>query len=220
MTIAAITENHPEKDRAALFPGVEVRWTTCIPAQPEQDIAAYIDLDFVPEPARIEKLGSLLPALVFVNAVTPTLQEIGRPFVRINAWAGFATLRLHELVLPGNAPGDAPNTAPADIVHRVKTLYAAMDCRYLATPDVPGMISARVVAGIINEAWYTWEEKVSTKEEIDTAMRLGTNYPLGPFEWGERIGLEKVAGLLRKLSKTDERYNPAGSLMAAAGCGA
>ena len=220
MTIAAITETHPEKDLAALFPGAEVQWVTSVPAQPEPGVAAYVDLDFVPEPARIEKLGGLLPALVFVNAVAPTLQEIGRPFVRINAWPGFATRKMHELVVPGaiarGEHGDAPNTASA-IADRIKTLYAALDCRYLTTPDVPGMISARVVAGIINEAWYTWEEKVSTKEEIDTAMRLGTNYPLGPFEWGDRIGLENVVGLLRILSKTDPRYTPAGSLLAAAG---
>jgi len=77
------------------------------------------------------------------------------------------------------------------------------------------MISARVVAGIINEAWYTWEEKVSTKEEIDTAMRLGTNYPLGPFEWCERIGPGQIIGLLRSLSKIDARYTPARSLLEA-----
>lgn len=222
MTIAAITESHSEKDLTALFPGAEVKLMTTIPEQAEPGIGAYVDMDFAAEPHRIEKLGGLLPALVFVNAVTPTLQEIGRPFVRINAWPGFATLQLHELVIPGNAadktPGSAmvASAAPGNaIADRVEALYQQLDCRYLAAPDVPGMISARVVAGIINEAWYTWEEKVSSKEEIDTAMRLGTNYPQGPFEWGERIGLGEVAGLLLALSKTDERYTPANSLLAA-----
>ncbi|HEV2483410.1 MAG TPA: 3-hydroxyacyl-CoA dehydrogenase family protein [Puia sp.] len=257
MTIAAITENHPEKDLAALFPGAEVEWMTTVPAQAGPAIAAYVDLDFIAEPTRIEKLSGLLPALVFVNAVTPTLQEIGRPFVRINAWPGFATRKVHELVIPGITPtapeattgtasgfaanpgtaataasiaptlkaAPTPDTAPmpsaaptpgANMADRVIALYRQLDCRYLAAPDVPGMISARVVAGIINEAWYTWEEKVSTKEEIDTAMRLGTNYPLGPFEWGERIGLAKIVGLLLALSETDPRYTPARTLLAAA----
>lgn len=218
MTIAAITENYPEKDLSALFPGAEVRRMAIIPGHTEPGIAAYVDLDFVADATRIEKLRLLLPALVFVNAVTPTLQEIGRPFIRINAWAGFATLRLHELVIPGNsdqtADGMTPGPSTAD---RVRAFYQQLDCRYLAARDVPGMISARVVAGIINEAWYTWGEKVSTREEIDTAMRLGTNYPFGPFEWGERIGLRNVAELLLALSKTDERYTPANSLLAAAG---
>jgi 3-hydroxybutyryl-CoA dehydrogenase len=47
-------------------------------------------------------------------------------------------------------------------------------------------------------------------------MRLGTNYPLGPFEWGERIGLGHVAGLLSVLSTTDSRYEPSGALKSAA----
>ena len=41
---------------------------------------------------------------------------------------------------------------------------------------------------IINEAFLALQEGVSTKEEINTAMKLGTNYPLGPFEWVEKIG--------------------------------
>jgi 3-hydroxybutyryl-CoA dehydrogenase len=138
---------------------------------------------------------------VIVNAVIPTLQEIGRPFVRLNAWPGFATSKIHELVTPDEATKQ-----------RIVSLYGQLDCTCKFTPDLPGMISARILAGIINEAWYTWQEKVSTKAAIDTAMRLGTNYPLGPFEWGERIGLEQVAGLLWSLAKSDPRYTPARSL--------
>ena len=201
MTIAAITQRHTDKDLTSLFPGAEMRWMNNVPEHHEPEIAAYVDLDFVPEANRIEKLSALLPALVIVNAVTPTLKEIGRPFVRINAWPGFATRKLHELVAPDEATKQ-----------QLATLYKEIDCDYRLAPDVPGMISARVVAGIINEAWYTWEENVSTKEEIDIAMRLGTNYPLGPFEWGERIGLGQITGLLWSLSKKDARYTPSKAL--------
>ena len=54
---------------------------------------------------------------------------------------------------------------------------------------------------------------MSTKKEIDTAMKLGTNYPYGPFEWCEKIGKERVYQLLNHLSKTDERYHPAPGLV-------
>ena len=74
---------------------------------------------------------------------------------------------------------------------------------------------ARILATIINEAYYTWEEEVSTREEIDIAMKLGTNYPMGPFEWGRRIGLEKVADLLTVLSRNNSRYTPSNSLLKA-----
>jgi 3-hydroxybutyryl-CoA dehydrogenase len=53
------------------------------------------------------------------------------------------------------------------------------------------------------------EEGVSTKEEINTAMKLGTNYPFGPFEWGEQIGISEVKALLEKLTTVNARYQPA-----------
>ena len=56
----------------------------------------------------------------------------------------------------------------------------------------PGFITARVIAMIINEAFFALQENVSSKEEIDTAMRLGTNYPYGPFEWTKLIGIDKI----------------------------
>jgi 3-hydroxybutyryl-CoA dehydrogenase len=69
---------------------------------------------------------------------------------------------------------------------------------------------------IINEAFFTWEAGTSTKEEIDIAMKLGTGYPFGPFEWGEKIGLARVADLLHRLSIEDPVYELAGSLVSVA----
>ena len=75
-------------------------------------------------------------------------------------------------------------------------------------PDIAGFITPRIVVSIINEAHIALEEKVSNETEIDTAMKLGTNYPYGPFEWNELIGPEKVYNLLDALSKEHERYRP------------
>jgi 3-hydroxybutyryl-CoA dehydrogenase len=68
------------------------------------------------------------------------------------------------------------------------------------------MIAARVIAMIINEAYWGLGEGISTKAEIDIAMKSGTNYPYGPFEWSEKIGLSKIGALLKKLSEEDRRY--------------
>jgi 3-hydroxybutyryl-CoA dehydrogenase len=68
------------------------------------------------------------------------------------------------------------------------------------------MLSARVIAMIINEAYFALGEGVSSKQEIDIAMKLGTNYPYGPFEWSERIGLKNIYKLLQKLNSTSSRY--------------
>jgi 3-hydroxybutyryl-CoA dehydrogenase len=66
---------------------------------------------------------------------------------------------------------------------------------------------------IINEAYLALGEGVSTPEEIDTAMKLGTNYPFGPIEWGSHIGLQNVVTLLHKLSVVQPRYTPADLLV-------
>lgn len=71
-----------------------------------------------------------------------------------------------------------------------------------------GAIEARILAALVNEAASAVEERVATPEAIDTAMRLGTNYPDGPLAWGERIGLARVVATLDALNVAvpDGRY--------------
>jgi 3-hydroxybutyryl-CoA dehydrogenase len=70
------------------------------------------------------------------------------------------------------------------------------------------LIEARVLATIVNEAASAVAEGVAAPEAIDIAMRLGTNYPSGPLEWGERIGLDHVIHTLDALNAMvpDGRY--------------
>lgn len=171
-----------------------------------QDAELFIDLNFTNDPHRISELAKLLPAPVLVNAVSDTLQEIGRPFIRINAWPGFAERPCDELVAPDE-----------ETAVRLSTVYNRLGWRSRFVADIPGMVTARIIAAIINEAYYTLQAEVSTKEEIDTAMRLGTNYPYGPFEWSHRIGLNSIHHLLCVLSKEEERYSPAEALLAELG---
>ena len=73
---------------------------------------------------------------------------------------------------------------------------------------MPGFITPRVISMIINEAYFALAEGVSTPEEIDTAMKLGTAYPHGPLTWGDKIGLQNIVTLLQKLSVAQPRYAP------------
>lgn len=72
-------------------------------------------------------------------------------------------------------------------------------------------IFARILAAILNEAALALDEDVATREDIDTAMKLGTNYPKGPLAWSEEIGPRTVRGLLAELNSTvaPARYQPA-----------
>lgn len=77
----------------------------------------------------------------------------------------------------------------------------------LPTLDPPG-IEARILATIVNEAASAVAEGVAEPAAIDTAMRLGTSYPHGPLEWGERLGLASVVATLDGLHAVvpDGRY--------------
>ncbi len=57
----------------------------------------------------------------------------------------------------------------------------------------------RVTVPVIREAMLLIDEGIATKEDIDKAMKLGANFPKGPFEMAESIGLEKVKAELEKL---------------------
>src|SRR5687767_9579576 len=139
---------------------------------------------------------------VFVNSVNKTIAEIGLPFIRINGWPGFLKRNLTEITCITDE-----NKMQAE------RILICLNRKAEWVPDIKGFISSRVVSMIINEAYFALEEKVSTKEEIDIAMKLGTNYPYGPFEWSKKIGLKNVAGLLTELSIIEKRYKPAAFLL-------
>jgi 3-hydroxybutyryl-CoA dehydrogenase len=92
---------------------------------------------------------------------------------------------------------------------RLKTVCQELGTDFRIVSDQAGMVTPRVICMIINEAYYTLEEGTATREDIDLAMKLGTNYPYGPFEWGERMRLDNVVRVLdaAKRESGDERYD-------------
>lgn len=166
--------------------------------------------DILPEKADIyfdlcyEEDGAAFTAmtdtLVFANAVLSVADTLPNNYVRINAWNGFLERSVTEIVA-----GKHPVA--------ITTAMEKLGWLHTFVPDVPGMISARIIAMIINEAFFAWGDEVSSKADIDTAMKLGTNYPYGPFEWCEKIGIGNIHQLLSILSKEDECYTPAPALV-------
>jgi 3-hydroxybutyryl-CoA dehydrogenase len=90
--------------------------------------------------------------------------------------------------------------------------WPGLVARIAGVPQLPGLdavqIEARILAAIVNEAASAVADGVAAPETIDTAMRLGTNWPEGPLAWGERIGLPSVVHTLDALhaSVPDGRY--------------
>ena len=138
---------------------------------------------------------------VFINATIDTLKELDLPenFSRINGWPTFVCREIWEIATKNN--------------EIVKDIFEKLGWKYITVADEPGLVAARIISMIINEAYFALGEKVSSKDEIDLAMKLGTNYPYGPFEWSRKIGLDKIYQLLERLSKTDSRYTLAQAML-------
>lgn len=76
--------------------------------------------------------------------------------------------------------------------------------------EFPGFVTSRISTLVGNEAFYMLQEGVGTAEEIDKAIKLGLNYPMGPFELGDLVGLDTRLNNLEYLHKTlGEKYRPA-----------
>jgi 3-hydroxybutyryl-CoA dehydrogenase len=103
----------------------------------------------------------------------------------------------------------AQDTSPRTLAEATG-LFQALGKDVSVIRDVPGMIVARTVARIIDLAHDAVAKGVATEEDIDTAMRLGVNYPLGPFEWSRRLGRGWAYDLLEELHLRDPsgRYAP------------
>ncbi|HEV7334055.1 MAG TPA: 3-hydroxyacyl-CoA dehydrogenase family protein [Flavisolibacter sp.] len=180
-----------------------IRWISDASAFAEQAKAdAFVDLTFTATKDRLAILRALLPKPVIVNSVSETLQETDVAFIRINGWNTFLSSSIWEAACSNEASRQKGGIILALFNRKAEWL-----------PDTPGFVTARVVSTIINEAFLALEEGVSTKAEINTAMKLGTAYPYGPFDWAEKIGLQNVVALLQKLAQTKLRYTPAALLL-------
>lgn len=201
MKIAVITNQSFKEEwmSQGVQESVVIEWTTEPKTIHGSD--CYIDLLFHPDPDRINELKKLQPSLIIVNSVITTLNNLPENFIRLNGWPTFLKRQLVEASCINND-------------HKIKAekIFASCNKSVEWVPDVPGFITARVISMIINEAYFALDEKVSSKHEIDTAMKLGTNYPYGPFQWSEKIGLKNVCELLTTLSKINSRYEPSAFL--------
>jgi 3-hydroxybutyryl-CoA dehydrogenase len=199
MTVAILADELSKQDLLAKLPAnCTVVWVDSIRALTIAEADVYIDLLFEMNTERTQHLKKLLPSPVIVNAVSWTTKKIGADLIRINAWPGLLQRPITEIAIPA---GMSEAT--------IQPIFESLQWKYVLAPDIAGMITARVLATIINEAYYTLAAQVSTREEIDIAMKLGTGYPYGPFEWSVKIGLARIYELLTELGSVDKRYMPA-----------
>lgn len=158
----------------------------------------------------LKKLDSVLPA----SSVVLT-SSLGFPVTQIASWGkrpervvGFATFypvaekKVIELSLGLRTEESA--------AQEVEGFFRSLGKETVRVRDGAGLVFPRIVSLIINEASRSFDEGVAEAEEIDTAMRLGVNYPSGPLRWADRVGLDEVLAVLEGLQREtgDDRYRP------------
>jgi 3-oxoadipyl-CoA thiolase len=90
-----------------------------------------------------------------------------------------------------------------DALELAQELFASIGKGVMLVEDSPALFLGRVVGSIVNEAVTAVHEDVATADDIDTAMRLGTNYPVGPIAWGREIGGARVTRILQRLAQAE-----------------
>lgn len=169
-------------------------------AQPELELAAVsaeraakrIKRDVVTELDEV-----LLLETTGETALALSLQH-GRPVVVYDHSAG-------DTVVLASA-----ETTSQAAIDKATFYFQQQGKKVLQIADYPGLLVWRTVAMLVNEALDALQKGVASAEDIDTAMRLGVNYPHGPLAWGESLGWGRVLRLLENLQQHygEERYRP------------
>ncbi|HTX60481.1 MAG TPA: 3-hydroxyacyl-CoA dehydrogenase NAD-binding domain-containing protein [Verrucomicrobiae bacterium] len=100
-----------------------------------------------------------------------------------------------------------------DALALAQELFESLGKGVVLVENAPGLFLGRVVGSIVNEAMVAVHEEVATPDDVDVAMRLGTNYPIGPIAWGREIGGARLTRILRRLAQEEgEAFAPHRSL--------
>ena len=141
--------------------------------------------------------------IIVLNMVTTTTliaaekgKTLSHNIVGANLWPGFIDKPLWEIY---------------DLIKaqdHQKILVERLQVETIIVHERIGFVAPRVIAMVINEAYFTLQEHTATPQDIDVAMKLGTAYPKGPFEWKKIIGIANIYNLLEALylDTHDERY--------------
>jgi 3-hydroxybutyryl-CoA dehydrogenase len=111
--------------------------------------------------------------------------------------------RLVELTAGEYTPQKARDSA--------EEFFGALGLHVEWVADSPGLVLGRIVCQLVNEAAFARQKAIGSSADIDTAMLLGFNFPRGPLEWGDTLGLDHILAVLDALHEElgEERYRAA-----------
>lgn len=161
--------------------------------------------------ANMRKMERLLePEIpIFATSLAITATEMAawvrRP-ERVCGFGTFAPLKERDLIEIAPALQTSTHT-----LNQGAAFFRSLGKNVEIVADETGLVFPRILSLLVNEAAFALMEGTASAEDIDTAMKLGTGYPLGPLEWADRIGLDDVLAVIRGLHRDlgEERYRPA-----------
>jgi 3-hydroxybutyryl-CoA dehydrogenase len=153
--------------------------------------------------AVIRALDERLPpeCAIFVDAYATDLRELSKRLMHPQRIVGYGVLaaladqRVVEVV-------DAEETSD-DMLELAQDLFESIGRNVALVENEPGLFLGRTVGSIVNEAVCVVQEEIAGADDVDSAMKLGTNYPKGPIEWGREIGGDRVARILARVAAAD-----------------
>jgi len=187
---------------------------------PEQELeAALRGADFVIE-AVPEDIALKLATFSRLDALCPPEVVLASNTSALSVTEIAAATRRPERVLGMHFFNPVPKMKLVEIVRALDTGDAAlaatrevarrMGKETVVVKESPGFITSRINAMIGNEAFFMLQEGVATAADIDKALKLGLNHPMGPFEMVDLVGLDTRLAVLEFLHKSlGEKYRPA-----------
>ena len=142
---------------------------------------------------------------IFCQCVDITLSEVLSQVRNVQRWFGLDSLFLtngHVATLVNN-----PQAGPEE-KQKAEAVFRHLGFHPIWIREAPALVVPRIVSMLINEAAFAALEGVADEATIDTAMKLGVNYPRGLFEWAQQIGVGTVVAVLDHLYQEyhEERY--------------
>ncbi len=188
-----------------------IKWTTDKSEIPECDlIIEAVDENYDLKKSIFKELDAIAkPGTIFIsNTSTLSLTKIADVTNRKDKIIGMHFLNpvpkvpLVELI---RAMDTSSNT-----VEIIKKFAAKIGKTAVEVYEYPGFVTTRAIVPLLNEAMFILLEDVATAKDIDTAMRLGYNFNMGPLEMADTMGLDEVLAWMETLWATlgEPRYRP------------
>jgi 3-hydroxybutyryl-CoA dehydrogenase len=169
-----------------------------VPEELESKIEIFTLLDKICRPGTILASNTSSLSLTEIASVTYRAQQI----VGMHFFNPVHKMKLLEIVRALETDADTLATA-VEVGRR-------MGKEVVVIKESPGFVTSRINAMIGNEAFYMLQEGIGSAEDIDKALKLGLNHPMGPFELVDLVGLDTRLHILEYLHKTlGEKFRPA-----------